>query len=62
MSPEKAISESSPEGGTGGIEGEVMCEGRRRPENVGLGRPFKVGGRWQHHAEVNEWVDRRGSE
>ena len=38
------MSESSPEGGTGGIEREVMCEGRRRPEKVGLGRPFKVGG------------------
>lgn len=60
MSPEKAISESSPEGGTGGIEGEVMCEGRRRPEKVGLGRPFKAGG-GQHCAEVNEWVEGRGS-
>ena len=44
VSLEKAVSESCPEGGTGGAEGGIVCEGRKRAEKVGLGRPFKVGG------------------
>lgn len=37
-----------------------MCEGRKRAEKVGLGRPFKAAG--AARAEVNEWVEGRDSE